>query len=262
MLIHPTLDQLRELRLTGMLEALSEQLEGNTATALPFEERLGLLIERELVRRRDKLLHSRLKQAKLHFSQASLEDINYAQARGLDKQSIAKLATGDWIKQHNNFIITGATGTGKSWLACAFAHKACLLGYRTQYWRTTRLLEALDFSLADGCYAKLIKTLAKIDVLILDDWAMVKITGSHQQHIFDILDDRYQKKSTLITSQLPAAHWHAQIQDATFADAIMDRLLGEAYQLSLKGPSLRQRQVSSVDNEPQDESVKNEQSED
>ncbi len=248
MLIHPTIDQLRELKLTGMVEALSEQLQDNTATALSFEERLGFLIQREHTVRSNKLLQSRLKQSKLHFAQASLEDINYDQKRELDKSVVAKLATGEWIRQHNNLILTGATGTGKSWLACAFAHKACLLGYRTQYWRTTRLLEALDLGRADGRYMNMVKALAKVELLILDDWGMVKIKGSHQQYILDVLDDRYQKKSTLITSQLPPSHWHDQIHDATFADAIMDRLLGEAYQLQLKGPSLRQRNIDEKNN--------------
>ena len=150
MLIHPTINQLQELKLSGMVDALSEQLQDSAAAALSFEERLGLLIERETVVRRNKLLRSRLKQAKLHFAQASLEDVNYDQKRDLDKSVIAKLATGDWIRQHNNVILTGATGTGKSWLACAFAHKACLLGYRTQYWKTTRLLEELELGRSDG----------------------------------------------------------------------------------------------------------------
>lgn len=241
MLINSTMEQLRELRLTGMVEALSEQLQDSTAVALSFEERLGLLIDRESAVRSNRLLQSRLKQSKLHFPQASLEDVNYDQKRELNKGTIATLATGEWIRRHNNLILTGATGTGKSWLACAFAHKACLLGYKAQYWRTTRLLETLDLGRADGRYINMIKALAKIDVLILDDWGMVKISGCHQQHILDVLDDRYQKKSTLITSQLPPSNWHDQIQDATFADAILDRLLGEAHQLELKGPSLRQR---------------------
>ncbi len=249
MLIHPITDQLRQLKLTGMAEALSEQLQDNTVASLSFEERLGLLVDREYIFQKNRLLQSRLKQAKLHFTHASLEDINYNQARELDKKMVATLATGDWLRQHNNVILVGATGTGKSWLACAFAHKACLLGYRAQYWRTTRLVEALEIGRADGRYLNMIKVLAKCDVLILDDWAMVKLKGSHQQHILDVLDDRYQKKSTLITSQLPTSNWHEQILDSTFADAIMDRLLGEAYQLELKGPSLRPRHVC-ADNKP------------
>ncbi len=241
MLTNATMEQLRELKLMGMFEALSEQLQDNTATSLSFEERLGFLIERETIVRSNRLLSSRLKQSKLHFAQASLEDVNYDQRRALNKNEIAKLAAGDWLLKRNNFIITGATGTGKSWLACAFAHKACLLGYRAQYWRTSRLLETLEIGRADSRYVTMIKALAKVDMLILDDWGMVKLKGGHQQHILDVLDDRYQKKSTLITSQLPPSNWHEQIDNATFADAIMDRLLGDAYQLQLKGPSLRRQ---------------------
>jgi len=249
MLIHPMLEQFRELKLMGMLEAFSEQLQDSSISAMTFEERLGLLIERESIGRSNKLLGSRLKQSKLHFPQASLEDIDYRQTRELDRGALSKLAAGEWIRHHKNLIVTGATGTGKSWLACAFAHKACLLGYRAQYWRVTRLLETLDLGRADGRYINMVKALAKIDVLIMDDWGMVKLTGSHQQHILEVLDDRYQKKSTLITSQLPPPHWHAQIHDATFADAIMDRLLGEAYTLELKGPSLREKNISSENSE-------------
>ena len=244
MLTHPTIDQLRELKLMGMAQVLAEQLADKTASELSFEERIGLMIEREMAVRRNKLLQSRLKRAKLHCGQASLEDVNYEKSRGFDKSTIAKLATGEWVRQHQSLILTGATGTGKSWLACAFAHKACLLGYRAQYWRVTRLLEELDLGRADGRYLNMVKALAKVDLLILDDWGMVKLKGSHQQGVLDVLDDRYQKKSTLITSQLPASSWHEQIADATFADAIMDRLLGQAYQLQLKGPSLRKRDMS------------------
>lgn len=241
MLIHPLLNQLRELKLTGMLEALSKQLQDKTLSALEFEERLSLLIEREDTMRRNKLLTSRLRFAKLHFPQACVEDIDYRKTRELDRKVIAQLASGEWILKHQNLILSGATGTGKSWLACAFAHKACLLGYRAQYWRVTRLLETLEIGRADGRYINMIKALAKIDMLILDDWGMCKLIGAHQQHILDVLDDRYQKKSTVITSQLPPNNWHPQIKDATFADAIMDRLLGEAYVVELKGPSLRNK---------------------
>ena len=241
MLIHPALEQLQALKLTGMMEALSEQLQDSTLSSLSFEERLGFLIERESSTRNNKLLQSRLKQAKLHLAKACLEDINFDKKRELDKAFITKLATGEWVRKHQQLILTGATGTGKSWLACAFAHKACLLGYKAQYWKTSRLIEALELGRADGRYLNMVKALAKIDVIILDDWGMMKLKGNHQQHILDVLDDRYQKKSTLITSQLPTSHWHEQITSTTFADAIMDRLLGDAYHMQLKGPSLRVR---------------------
>jgi len=153
--------------------------------------------------------------------------------------------------KHKQLILTGATGTGKTWLACALIHKACLLGFRAQYWRTSRLMETLELGRADGRYLNIVKALAKIDLIILDDWGMMKLTGNHQQHILDVLDDRYQKKSTLITSQLPTSLWHEQIENSTFADAIMDRLLGDAYQIQFKGPSLRRR-----DNSTKEESEK------
>ena len=241
MLIHPMTDQLKTLKLTGMQEALSEQLQTPQAKGLSFEERLSLLLDREMSVRTNRLMQSRLRQAKLHISQATLADINYRADRQLDKKQILKLGTGDWLEQHHNLILTGATGTGKSYLACALAHKACMLGYRAQYWRVTRLLEELDLAKADGRYLSLIKSLAKFHLLILDDWAMIKLQGQHQQLILDVLDDRYQKNSTIITSQLPVTAWYEQIQDKTFADAILDRLLGQAQIIQLSGASLRQK---------------------
>jgi len=207
--------------------------------ALDFEERFGLLIEREAAFRNNRLLQSRLRQAKLHFPQACLEDVDYSDDRKINKKQMTLLATGDWLRQHQNLILTGATGTGKSWLACALAHKACLLGFRAQYWRVSRLLEALDLGRADGRYLNLIKALARIDLLILDDWGMVKIKGAHQQYLLDVLDDRYQKRSTLTTSQLPTEGWYERISDKTFADAISDRLLGQTQRIELSGPSMR-----------------------
>jgi DNA replication protein DnaC len=235
-------EQLKTLKLTGMQEALSEQLQTPQAKELSFEERLSLLLDREIIVRTNRLMQSRLRQAKLHISQATLADINYRADRQLDKKQILSLGTGDWLEQRHNLILTGATGTGKSYLACALAHKACMLGYRAQYWRVTRLLEELDLSKADGRYLSLIKSLAKFQLLILDDWAMVKLQGQHQQLVLDVLDDRYQKTSTIITSQLPVTAWYEQIQDKTFADAILDRLLGQAQIIQLSGASLRQKQ--------------------
>lgn len=239
MLIHPIVNQLNQIRLLGMSEALLEQLQDHSLSQLSFEERLGLLVEREVCLRNNRLLQTRLRQAKLHFSDAHLENIDYSDARELDKKIIAHLATGEWLRQAQNLILTGATGTGKSWLACAFAHKACLLGFRAQYWRVTRLLEKLNCAKSDGLYLTIIKALARIDLLILDDLGMVKLQGAQQQYLFDVLDDRYQKRSTLITSQLPTRSWYDQIHDKTFADAIVDRLLGQAQIISLSGPSMR-----------------------
>lgn len=239
MLTHPMTEQLKSMKLQGMLEALTEQFQDASINALSFEERLGLLLDREQSLRMNKLLQSRLRQAKLHISQANLADINYAKDRKIDKKQIAHLATGTWLQQGQNLILTGATGTGKSYIACALAHKACMLGYRAQYWRTTRLLEELELAKADRRYLILMKSLSKLGLLILDDWAMVKLQGNHQQIILDLLDDRYQKSATIITSQLPAASWYEQIQDATFADATLDRMLGGAQIIQLTGPSMR-----------------------
>lgn len=241
MLSNPIIKQLQSMRLTGMAEALSEQMQEGCMSHLNFDERLSLLVDREHCLRGNRLLQSRLRQAKLHISDATLADIDYQQKRQLDKKQISHLATGEWIQQHQSLILTGATGTGKTYLACALAHKACMLGHRAQYWRVTRLLEELDLAKADGRYLSLVKALSRINLLVLDDWAMVKLQGQHQQLMLDILDDRYQKHSTLITSQLPVTSWYEQIKDATFADAILDRLLGQTQIIQLNGPSLRKK---------------------
>lgn len=239
MLTHPVYQQLKALKLHGMAEALTEQLQDITVKDLTFEERFGLLVDREQNARTNRLLQTRLRLAKLHISQANLADINYQQGRQLDKRQIASLATGEWIKQGQNVILTGATGTGKSYIACALAHKACMLGHRAQYWRTTRLLEELELARADKRYLNLTKALSKLSILVIDDWAMVKLQGQQQQIMLDILDDRYQKASTIITSQLPASSWYEQIEDATFADALLDRMLSNAQAIQLSGPSMR-----------------------
>lgn len=241
MLTNPIINQLKSMKLGGMAEALSEQWQDAAITELSFEERLGLLVDREQCSRSNRLMRSRLRQAKLHISTACVADINYREDRQLDKKQITHLSAGEWLHQHQNLILTGATGTGKTYLACALAHKACLLGFRVQYWRMTRLLEELDLAKSDGRYLTILKGLARLNLLILDDWGMVKIQGQHQQLLLDVLDDRYQKQSTLITSQLPITTWYEQIKDGTFADAILDRLLGQAQIIQLNGPSMRKR---------------------
>jgi DNA replication protein DnaC len=241
MFAHPLIEQLKQLKLEAMASSLSEQLQDSTMQALAFEERFGLLLDRQMTANQNRQLQIRLRQANLRFPQACVADINYDSRRQLDKAVIAKLSTADWLRTHQNLIITGACGTGKSWLGCALANKACLLGFKAQYWRMPRLLEELALSRVDGRYLKFLKGISKMNLLIIDDWAMVKLTGMHQQDVLEILDDRYQRQSTLVTSQLPAGNWHDQISDPTFADAILDRLLGEAYRLELKGPSLRRK---------------------
>ena len=246
MLIHPLIDQLKQLKLNAMSEMLSAQLQDDSIQSLSFEERLGLLIDRQITANKNQQLKQRLKRACLRFNEACIADINYCNDRQLDRRLIANLATGDWLSKQQNIAITGACGTGKSWIACALANKACLLGFKAQYWRMPKLLEEIALSRVDGRYLNFIKRLSKINVLIFDDWCMSKLSGTCQQDLLEILDDRYQKHSTVVTSQIPISHWHERIDDPTFADAILDRLLGESHKLELKGPSLRRRSIQGI----------------
>jgi len=240
MLIHPTLDKLQHLQLTGMRKALAEQTDLPDIDDLSFEERLGLLVDREITERDDRRLKTRLRQAKLR-QQAAIEDIDYRHPRGLDKALIASLVNGAWIKAHHNILITGPTGVGKTWLACALAHKACRDGYRVHYLRLPRLFQELPIAKGDGRYPKLLAALAKTDVLVLDDWGLSTFTDEQRRDMLEILEDRHERRATLITSQLPVEHWHEIIGDPTLADAILDRLVHTAYKINLKGESMRKR---------------------
>jgi DNA replication protein DnaC len=240
MLNQPTIDKLRSLKLTGMAEAFSEQLQ-KPMPDLDFEERLGLLIDREWYLRENRKLTRRLTQAKLQQT-ACVEDIDFKHARGLNKSSIQELARGQWVQQHLNLLITGPTGCGKTYLACALAHKACLNGLTVKYYRLPRLWNELKIAKANGTYANWLTQLAKLDVLLLDDWGLAAPDDEQRRDLLEILDDRYQRKSTIITSQLPTTHWHEHLNDATLADAILDRLLHNAIKLELKGESLRKNQ--------------------
>jgi DNA replication protein DnaC len=237
MLNHPTLEKLRALRLTGMADAFQEQLT-KPLPDLDFESRLGLLIEREWYLRENRRLKRRLNQAKLQQI-ACIEDIDFKHPRGLNKSNILELARGQWIQQHLNLLITGPTGCGKTYLACAMAHKACLTGFTSKYYRLPRLWHELKVAKADGTYTNWLSQLAKIDLLILDDWGLVSPDDEQRRDLLEILDDRYQQRSTIITSQLPTTHWHEHLNDATLADAILDRLLHNAVRLELRGDSLR-----------------------
>lgn len=242
MLNQPTIDKLRSLKLTGMAEAFNEQLQ-KPMPDLDFEERLGLLIDREWYLRENRKLSRRLTQAKLQQT-ACVEDIDFKHARGLNKSSIQELARGQWVQQHLNLLITGPTGCGKTYLACALAHKACLNGLTVKYYRLPRLWNELKIAKANGTYANWLTQLAKLDVLLLDDWGLAAPDDEQRRDLLEILDDRYQRKSTIITSQLPTTHWHEHLNDATLADAILDRLLHNAIKLELKGESLRKNQKS------------------
>jgi DNA replication protein DnaC len=240
MLIHPTLDQLRTLRLTGMVKALEEQMQMPDIDSLSFEQRLGLMADREITERQNRHLKTRLRKANLRQS-ASVEDIDYRHPRGLDKALVAKLQSCDWIKEHHNLIITGPTGTGKTFLACALAHKACREGFSALYVRIPRLLQDLSISKGDGRYGKLLTSISKINLLLLDDWGMSKITSEQSRDLLEIIDDRHALRSTLITSQFPVDHWHELIEDPTLADAILDRVIHDAYKINLKGESMRKK---------------------
>ena len=240
MLTHPTLDKLRTLKCAGMAAALSEQMTLPDIDTLTFEERLGLLVDRELTERNNRRLSNRLRRARLKH-QATLENIDYRHPRGLDKALMQSLATCQWVSDRLNILITGPTGVGKTWLACALAHSACRQGHTALYLRLPRLLQDLTIAKGDGRYPKLINTLARTQLLILDDWGLVKLTTEQRRDLLEILEDRHGRSSTLATSQLPVDKWHAMIGDPTLADAILDRLVHNAYKINLKGESMRKQ---------------------
>jgi DNA replication protein DnaC len=241
MLTHPTRDKLQSLRLTGMLKALDEQQQMPDIDQLGFEERLGLLVDRELTERHNSRLQARLRKARLKH-QASVEDIDHRAPRGLDRALMGHLATGQWIREGLNLLLCGPTGVGKTWIACALAHKACREGFSALYLRLPRLLEDLALAHGDGRFSQLMTGFAKTDLIILDDWGLAKFNAQQRRDLLELLDDRHGHRSTIVTSQLPVEHWHELIGDATLADAILDRLVHNAYRITLKGDSMRKRQ--------------------
>lgn len=241
MLHHPTIEKLNTLRLDGMARALAQQSESAEITALSFEERLGLLLDQESTYRDSKRLTTRLRLAALRQN-ACLEDIDYRHPRGLDKSMMVKLATGDWLRRHLNCLITGPAGVGKSFIACALAHQACREGLSVRYLRLPRLLNELTIARGDGRYRKLLAQLARTDVIVLDDFGLAAWGDEQRRDLLEILEDRYQRRSTIVTSQFAVEHWHELINDPTLADAILDRLVHQAYRLALKGDSMRKHQ--------------------
>jgi DNA replication protein DnaC len=238
MLTHPILDQLLELKLTGMHRALAEQLRANDVEPLSFEERLGLLVDREVTERSDRRLQTHLRLARLR-QHACVEDIDYRHRRGLDKRLMRQLAGGEYLDSKLNILMTGPAGVGKTWLACALAHKACRDGYTARYLRLPRLMQELPIARADGRYTKLLRDYAKADLIILDDWGLMPMNDETRRDVLEILDDRHNRRSTIVTSQLPVEKWHDYIGEPTLADAILDRLVHNAYRLNLAGESMR-----------------------
>jgi DNA replication protein DnaC len=237
MLQHPTLEKLKTMKLEGRAQAFTEQLEMRP-NDLSFEERLGLLVDREATFRDNKRFNTKLKNAKLRH-QASLENIDYTHPRHLDRSLMQNLASCDWLKQKHNLIITGPTGVGKTYLACAFGHQACRYDFTVIYKQTTRLLQELVISKGDGRYFRMLTKLSKTNLLILDDWGLDTPTPEQRRVLLELLDDRYERGSTLIASQLPVDLWYENLADPTLADAILDRIIHNAYKLNLKGESLR-----------------------
>jgi DNA replication protein DnaC len=242
MLNHPTYDKLTCLKLFGMARAFAEQ-SALDLDHLSFDERLGLLVDHETTERDGKALALRLLRAKLKPNTAA-EDTDYRHARGLDKALFQRLLGGHWLAGKQNVLLTGPTGVGKTWLGCALAHQACRQGYSAYYVRLPRLLDELSIGRADGRYSKLLKQLARIDALVIDDWGLAVLDDVHRRDLLEVLDDRHGMRSTIVTSQLPIEHWHAAIGDATLADAILDRLVHNAHQLNLKGESIRKKRAS------------------
>lgn len=239
MMLEMTLTKLNQFKLSGMAEALIEQTQSTIYSGLPFEERLGMLVDRELTLRDNRRLTSLLKGARLRYSNACPEEIDFRTPRGLSKDVILSLMQNGWVKGKQNVIITGPTGSGKTFIACALANSACRSGHSTHYIRLPRLLQELHIARGDGSYGKLLTRLAKYVILVIDDWGLAKLGDKERRDILEVLEDRHGIRSTIIVSQIPTEKWHDLIGDPTIADAVLDRLVHNAHMITMKGESMR-----------------------
>lgn len=251
MLNQPTLEKLHGMKLHGMAEALRTQLETPDMSQLSFEERFAMLVEQQWLWKENRALARRLSLARLK-ERGIMEDINYQHPRGLDRKFIRTLSSSEWVRQKQNLLFIGPTGIGKSWLACALAHKACRDGFAVLHKRSTELFRELAIAHADGSFGRMLLKLSRVDVLLLDDFAMAPMKDSERRDLLEICDDRYQRRSMILTSQMPVAHWHEQIGDPTIADSILDRLVHNAYRIELSGESMRKQRPSSRKPEQED----------
>jgi DNA replication protein DnaC len=242
MLNEPTIEKLKTMRLDAMASAWREQQGKADVQRLAFDERFALLVDAEWLHRENRRLTKALREAKLKLANAAMEDIEYSPKREFDRAQLRQLASCRWVAEHQNVLITGMTGTGKTYLACALAQQACRKGHRAIYRRASRLFSELALARADGSYPRLLARIARADVLVLDDWAMTTITDAERRDLLEVLEDRYGTRSTIITSQVPPKKWHEHIVEPTHADAICDRLLHNAHRLVLKGPSRRKNE--------------------
>jgi DNA replication protein DnaC len=242
-LTQPTLEKLTVMKLSGLVQALQQQLGSGEYGRLSFEERLGLLVDAEWAAREERKLHRRLRAAKLRHP-ACFEDIDFKHPRHLDRQQVLSLGNCAWIHNRHNLVIIGPTGIGKSYLACAFAERACRRGYSAAYVRMPRLLHELAVSRGDGSYTRLLARLAKLDLLAIDDWLLAPLRDGERRDLIEVVEDRAERGSTLIATQVPSKEWHASIGDPNQADAICDRLLHDAHRIELKGPSIRRTKAA------------------
>jgi DNA replication protein DnaC len=249
MLNQPTLEKLQTMKLHGMADAFRAQLETTDTSQLSFEERFAMLVDQQWLWKENRALARRLRAAKLK-ERGVVEDIDYQHSRGLDRKLIRTLASSEWVRQHQNLLLIGPTGIGKTWLGCALAQKACRDGFTILHKRSAELFRDLAVAHVDGSFGRQLTKLSRIDILVLDDFAMAPLKDGERRDFLELCDDRYQRRSMILTSQLPLAHWHEQIGDPTLADSILDRLVHNAYRIELNGESMRKKRGRKPEEEP------------